>query len=364
MRPVTKGGRETYPYEVDVSSQNNLMNTLHAIPIVCTGEPLKGRVEEVWGTNSPSAWQVLQGLLEYYLGHPPQNFTAVLATSLKGKLSGYYAKAAGPLEKQLGRFCSYCEQYYGAGLAVEHICPKTPYPLFYLAWDNFLLACPSCNSAKGNKPPRGNPPLNPEAEYFQRIKTTYLWPQWYSDSFKYLRPCLQCWENNQWEDVTDPIDAQNRVTVENVLQREIVADVLQKGQLKNLPVRVAYKAVAPRATELLTLLNLNRRSFNPARPGGEQDIRVWERTLQWFKVLESMRLLNQAPTKALFDAMWSMMMKWVSQPGIYSIWVAVIDYGGPNRSWLVPQTQEPVMDRFLNGIGNVFPGTDTANTPQ
>ncbi|MBR8828695.1 MAG: HNH endonuclease [Gomphosphaeria aponina SAG 52.96 = DSM 107014] len=61
-----------------------------------------------------------------------------------------YQDAKKELIQRLGEYCSYCERYIPAGLAVEHIQPKTKHPDKELNWDNFLLACVNCNSTKGD----------------------------------------------------------------------------------------------------------------------------------------------------------------------------------------------------------------------
>lgn len=69
-----------------------------------------------------------------------------------------YQEAKSHLENRLGEYCSYCER---TSLAVEHIQPKSLHPELLLEWENFLLACSSCNSAKGSKDVRAE---------------EYLWP--------------------------------------------------------------------------------------------------------------------------------------------------------------------------------------------
>jgi uncharacterized protein (TIGR02646 family) len=62
-----------------------------------------------------------------------------------------YREAAPYLKERLGRYCSYCERFIAAGLAVEHVSPKSQDAFMLLEWSNFLLACIDCNSTKGNK---------------------------------------------------------------------------------------------------------------------------------------------------------------------------------------------------------------------
>lgn len=63
-----------------------------------------------------------------------------------------YGKARKVLVANLGPYCSYCENYFSqsGNLQTEHIQPKSKYPELETRWDNFLLACPTCNG-KGNK---------------------------------------------------------------------------------------------------------------------------------------------------------------------------------------------------------------------
>jgi hypothetical protein len=61
-----------------------------------------------------------------------------------------YEDARDALIAQLGDYCSYCESPLLAP-AVEHIQPKVKEPALEKTWNNFLLACPYCNSVKKDK---------------------------------------------------------------------------------------------------------------------------------------------------------------------------------------------------------------------
>lgn len=63
-----------------------------------------------------------------------------------------YTDAKNYMIGNLGPYCSYCEMRLDSSLAVEHVQPKSLYPNLSLTWNNFLLACPNCNSTKSNKP--------------------------------------------------------------------------------------------------------------------------------------------------------------------------------------------------------------------
>lgn len=64
-----------------------------------------------------------------------------------------YEDAKQDLVNRLGLYCSYCERRIATLLAVEHIQPKAlpQYAHLTLVWENFLLSCVNCNSAKGDK---------------------------------------------------------------------------------------------------------------------------------------------------------------------------------------------------------------------
>src|SRR5205085_12290705 len=65
-----------------------------------------------------------------------------------------YDQAKPHLVSRMGVYCSYCERRVVTQLAVEHIQPKKGlYGRLDLIgrWDNYLLACVNCNSAKGDK---------------------------------------------------------------------------------------------------------------------------------------------------------------------------------------------------------------------
>jgi uncharacterized protein (TIGR02646 family) len=63
-----------------------------------------------------------------------------------------YGQARPYLARRLGRYCSYCERWMAASLAVEHVRPKSLRPDLALCWENLLVACANCNSAKGDTP--------------------------------------------------------------------------------------------------------------------------------------------------------------------------------------------------------------------
>ena len=84
-----------------------------------------------------------------------------------GAFSAYY-QAKPHLLNRIGRHCSYCERE-GApqDLHVEHIYPKDPHPELERNWDNFLVACSSCNTYKHHH-------LGSTRQV--NLETRFLWP--------------------------------------------------------------------------------------------------------------------------------------------------------------------------------------------
>lgn len=60
----------------------------------------------------------------------------------------HHSHARPQLIQRLGDYCSFCELPV-ASIAVEHIRCKVRNPVLEREWENFLLACLSCNSSKG-----------------------------------------------------------------------------------------------------------------------------------------------------------------------------------------------------------------------
>ena len=69
-----------------------------------------------------------------------------------GLVMKHWQDAAEPLRARIGSYCSYCEKPLSDITDVEHVQPKKYYPNRKLEWENFLLACSSCNRIKGAKP--------------------------------------------------------------------------------------------------------------------------------------------------------------------------------------------------------------------
>lgn len=73
----------------------------------------------------------------------------------------HYQEYRDELEHRLGNYCSYCGVNYASEGAIEHVVPKSQVPTLANDWDNLLLACTNCNSAKNQH---------------QQLNGNYYWP--------------------------------------------------------------------------------------------------------------------------------------------------------------------------------------------
>ncbi|MDC0708744.1 HNH endonuclease [Stigmatella sp. ncwal1] len=110
-----------------------------------------------------------------------QNFVAKVKETVKSLKDSSYGKSRRDLVTRLGQYCSYCELPIATSLAVEHMLPKSDFPLRSLAWSNFLLSCAMCNSFKSDKPPRLLASQlimegAPESKIVEKVLDAYFWP--------------------------------------------------------------------------------------------------------------------------------------------------------------------------------------------
>ena len=68
------------------------------------------------------------------------------------------------------RKCAYCEGTIGdvAYTHIEHKLPKSKYPTLVCAWENLTIACPRCNTNKGNYDAPECPLLDPYIDHVEK----------------------------------------------------------------------------------------------------------------------------------------------------------------------------------------------------
>lgn len=99
-----------------------------------------------------------------------------------GKGGHNWGDARKALIQSIGQYCSYCGSPIYSHLHIEHVLPKSFFPQHAFAWNNFLLSCPTCNSAKGDDPNQAtisNHVLSTDEakdKVFNKPDIDYLWP--------------------------------------------------------------------------------------------------------------------------------------------------------------------------------------------
>lgn len=376
MRPVIRGGRGAYGYDIDLSSYANLQNSLGnytlnfiaaAVVNLIGANPTMWNILSVWWwVTAVDAGQVVAPL-------NIADYRAAL-TTIKSRIDTEYRTSANQLITNIGRFCSYCEKAQPSPLSVEHVAPKDNYPLFPLAWDNFMLSCTVCNVAgtgKGTDPQRvtvagwGGPPAN-ELDYHTRIQAAYLWPT-NQLAYRNLVPRLEYWSvgNNAWQ----PVPAQQsvrpgmQIISDNYPARRNTARIYLDGtaNLYTRDVRVMLVPIGGLATAALGLLKLNSTGIVVGPNPPTSDGRMFDRTKAWFTAVGMLDATRYLPAGPTWQNWWNTVPGNAAAVGYFSVWARVLELMNVN----VPGTANPLLPRFLNDVvaAGAYPGTDATAIP-
>lgn len=394
MRPVNRGG-------IPGAYINNIrLDTLQNLYADASQPPNwnfnAATVNTALGTYSPSRWLLLA--LEYCVAannvpgnwNLPQQLTIPRAKAAEAtidrRLSGGgagtqgYQAAGPPLGAQLGKFCSYCEQFLPGQVAVEHCTPKAQFPLFTLCWDNFLLACDACNgpTGKGQNPSRRT--VDQWGQFADdcarnvAIRGTtgnpgqahYLWPDLNPNAYRNLLPVLCYWGNNQWNPLAyaDSVWVGSAITGLDLPNRTIIATIQHNGnQYPNQRVAVWLAGANQQATDSIPYYGFDKVGNET---GKIADCRMYNRTIAWFKAIQFLAPLQQN-LQAMWGPVWPLVLNGAPAIGYLSVWTRVLDLMGfsgvpaPNSN---PQVS--ITRTFLNTLANSpagFPNTNTANMP-
>jgi 5-methylcytosine-specific restriction endonuclease McrA len=373
MRPVAanKGGQGAYPF----SLASNLSNTTWTFQ---QGNAVTAN--RLYKTNSPTARQCLETWLSVakvdddQLAKPQDyKWRKQIVTAVGNRIGDIYRQAATPLTTQLGSFCSYCEIPLLATIEVEHIAPKSEYPMFCLAWENFLLACGPCNKlpAKDSKPNRVNvvddwlagaqPPL--ERTYYDEIRGHYVWPDRDAAAYRLLRPRLEYYRPTQDDWVLAPkarsVRVNQRWVSTDIGARTVTANIYTTDTvMANRLVRVMLRNETNYATQMIDLCKLN--SDGKTVKDGTSDRRLIQRTEVWFGILEALDVLNDTvPTK--FDKAWNGLLSVSKRLGFYSLWVQIL-YQSKLKN---PNTNTWLVTDFVNNtnVAGLYPNTNDTEVP-
>jgi hypothetical protein len=124
-------------------------------------------------------WQAIQNQTRDCLNRTGQlsKIYGQLTSEAQTAIRNVYPNARRAMIDRIGQYCSYCELPIVANLAIEHVVPKTSFPLLATRWSNFLLACAACNSKKGSLPEYVPGPANETPdEAATRMRATFRAP--------------------------------------------------------------------------------------------------------------------------------------------------------------------------------------------
>jgi hypothetical protein len=127
-----------------------------AAVVSLTRNQIIGRIEALLNNWIAAGAPLYQGTPNFNLQADQDAYSLYL-----DKLGGGWGEARRQLITAIGAYCSYCGSSVFSHLAIEHKLPKSTFPADAFSYLNFLLACSSCNSAKGNTPNQATVPGAP-----------------------------------------------------------------------------------------------------------------------------------------------------------------------------------------------------------
>lgn len=287
--------------------------------------------------------------------------------AIRNKVAAAYKLAAVPLTEELGPFCSFCETRLPGLLEVEHCVPKSEYPSFALSWENFLLACNPCNTAKGNVPSRSTvrswsaARLRNEPGFYSEIRSRhYVWADvggrshgWLPVGLEAYNPALGTWAALP---MNEAAHLDNEEVSRDFGKREVQAkiyDTASKAHVqRSVRTQLVYAAgaAAARGQEMLQLCSLN----DNGNLASTYDRRVFNRTLAWLGCVESLKAYRTAVDHVMQAATWKMLLQNSAVVGFYSVWLSIIRFH-----------DAALAKNFVTDSNHklYYPGTDTRYLP-
>lgn len=269
-----------------------------------------------------------------------------------GSPDNEYGDYRGELLSHVGSYCSYCEVPLTLSVDVEHKVAKGAIATWDNLWDNFLLACKSCNSAKGGKPNQGKGST--------RITTTYakdyVWPDGWS------------WPGNNDAKVGADPDPTITPTCSNFFTYQKKIDTTLDPGSTTARVWVYQNStyslnttLYPRIQETIDLVKLN--AFNVADPKISNQ-RVIRRTEAWDAATQAATIINAIPAGTTANAIYAIhdqVSDLARALGFWSVWMTVFKANSvPTAVIAEILIQNPRRNNNWNGTNIVFPGTDIA----
>jgi hypothetical protein len=261
----------------------------------------------------------------------------------------------------VGQYCSYCESPILSHLHIEHRAPKRTFPARSLSWSNFLLACSTCNSAKGHSPSQANLPGHPLStaaaeNYIDNVGAVrYIWPSFdwaplplhspypFSLSLNWITPRNQ--KLGKCAALTDPerqrmrdMFALGQLDIDGGLYYEPWGTALRFKKHFGLFVianPACDKINRDAADNVINLVGLNR-ILRSSKSSDSVDRRMQSRMLAWFRAHEMRDLLSEAVIadgaapagKKRLPLVLEQLKITMRSTGFWLVWLSVLG-GGP-----------------------------------
>ena len=286
-----------------------------------------------------------------------------------------YGSARAALIAEIGAYCSYCEVPLTSNLAVEHVLPKKWFPALQLAWTNFLLCCPICNSVKATHPTQEIDGVCHSSDQAEEILAQrYAWPQRYWRGLlpatlpvlpftytlvKYDR------HGNTWTPrvavhpadlgmLVDRFESNASLITHGALAFATASSAdPEHAVLEYYQLRVAALPGNAAAARMIDLVDLNRRQ--PPLDQDTSDLRAAYRTQAYFRALSLLRRLNTAAQQKspLLATLVPAVLKCMTLTGFWSVWSFV--FGAAANPAAHPARP------FQPDVNRSFPGTPSDN---
>lgn len=298
------------------------------------------------------------------------NATRAARKQFQSRLGDLYRTAYDYLVRNFGEYCSYCETpRAGRRLDIEHRGAKSQYPLYYVRWDNFLLACTHCNVAKLDEPLRaavavwpGVPAGANDQQLTNAICNAYLWPDIYQQTYRAVNQRFLTHAPGAlvYNDIVAPL---NPLDPANFFVANAGMDIRANIQGNIILVYHYVDSATPRMDGLLQLTGLT--------PAIRRDQRVLLRTRAWLDTLMNYQHMvnvlaplpdDPARVQHFNNVLWPWFRHIAQRRGYYSVMVRVFQ-ANPQLPGLPPPFSLAdffVADTLAQGI---FPGTNPVQIP-
>lgn len=293
-----------------------------------------------------------------------------------------YGNSRGSLIENFGQYCSYCGMpVFDSSLAVEHMLPKSIFPDVMMCFPNFLLACPNCNSEKGDEPyyswgkiwiEKFNGTKKPN---YDQVKTGgYAYAVWPDDRDIGTVPInddaltaflftLMYWDdaNEEWK-IFSEADTFNLKNIWVGTEGGFVKASLNGNDYYAISkFGFAGTNLTPqRAENMINMVSLNK--YDPEKIK-MSDRRAMNRTIAFFEAVAAFGRLQAVSGTPSYALLFTQILNTARYSGFYEVW-AIVFYKlspsgilGTEYMDFVTQTCNPA------NANAYFPGTDILRMP-